>query len=373
MNKVLVIGDNQVGKKFVVKHIIQAQSTPNQTSNNQSVTFVPNTAKFTEDQSVPYHTAHWPLVTKYYRADVEFNLLNDNAVSDFTPQSIDQLVQSSLAKAIQSMLLIYDPSNTDSFQRITRWAALINSAVTSDRVMLCIANESKPESIDQSIIEQARDWCQLHNIEHVSIPFVELSSQLIAPIPSSASDRWRHDDDGLPRIVNALQANEWDDMSMKSESERRSEMQARADRAELIDAEEARAQSLTNQLDQEEADEEAEFEAHLIEEDRLAAERAALIAALNADQPPLAPTEEEELTVEEEEHAVEQVEKQLAGFEAMFEQMRSIRAEAVASRQSTGNPVSDAERRKRAEDAIMSMLTSMGIGPDDDDDDDDDM
>ena len=83
--------------------------------------------------------------------------------------------------------------------------------------------------------------------------------------------------------------------------------------------------------------------------------------------------DEEGKTVEQRQHEENRMEQHLHSFEAMFEQMQKVRQEAMRAHKSDteqqqqgGRVLSDADRRKRAEDALLSMMKTFGLDESDD-------
>ena len=59
------------------------------------------------------------------------------------------------------------------------------------------------------------------------------------------------------------------------------------------------------------------------------------------------------------------LETEMVAFDAVFDKIKSLKAEAIRAREGGGGAggpsMSDAERRKRAEDTVMQLLKSMGM------------
>ena len=368
-NKILVIGGPRVGKKFILERLIKSPSP---------LPLLPLSVSTTPTTSLPLSTCLWPIDTRYYSAHLSFHLLNDQSVPAFTPSSLSSLVSSPLLTDLQGLMLVYDASDPSSLSAIQRWSALLPhvSHQDDDSVMLMVGVESQPTKASADVWAQARDWAIDHGLEHVRVGY----DDRLEGEDEGGEEGGEEDEEGVARIAGAFQANHWQQMELK---DRASAARQRLMAADGEDGEGEHPLSINARLAQEEEQEEAELEAHLQAEAETEAALERARAELRQRQELEGEdgeereeeVDEEGKTVEEQMREEERMESHMAGFEAMFERMQGIRQEAMRAHGDMGagdqgKVLSDAERRRRAEDAIMSMLQSMGLDGDDEEEED---
>ena len=375
-NKVLVIGGHGVGKKFILQRL-SSSSTP--------LTLSPLSLATSPSTSVVVRSHLHPIDTRYYTTTLHFHVLTDTDIPPLTPSSLTSLLSSPLLTACQGLLLVYDAASPTSFDHLTRWAPLLPHIDDDDAVLLIVGVERAPNTALDSVWAKARDWAIDHSIEHVRLRYND------GPAPAGEvgeAEEEGEEEEGVRRIAGAFEANHWEHMVMKDRAAAARQRLQRGDEGEDGGEREREGDgqwvdhplSLNARLAADEEREEAELEAHLQaeeeEEARLEQERARLRQQLEVEGAKLDDEGEavgEGKTAEEVAREDEAMEAHLTSFEAMFERMQNIRQEAMRAQRSPsgaqqGRPLSDAERRKRAEDAILNMLKSMGLDDEDGDD-----
>ena len=376
-NKVLVIGGPGVGKQFILQRL-SSSPTP--------LTLTPLSLATSATTSAPVRTHLHPISTRYYSTALHFHVLRDSDIPPFSPSSLSSLLSSPLLSSARGLLLVYDSSSPSSLSSLHRWSSVLPHIDDDDTPLLLIGVERNPHTADAAVLAQARDWAIDHSVEHVQVRYEDGP----APAGVEGGGEEEEEEEGVRRIAGALEANHWEHMVMK---DRTAAARQRADRVggeedgegDGVDGEGREGEhplSINARLDADEEREEAELEAHLQaeeeEEARREQERARLRQQLEMEGAKLDDEGEEVGEGKTEEDLVredERMEAHLTSFEAMFERMQNIRHEAMRAQrqqpdgqQQGGRQLTDAERRKRAEDAIMGMLKTMGLDEEDGDD-----
>ena len=360
-NKVLMVGGDKVGKRYILQRLLNRAILPVE----------PVSLDIHGSGAVTVDTVEWPVETRYYTASLHFHVLRDSSIPRFSPDSLSALLASPLLASTSSVVLVYDASNVDSLRAVQRWSSVTAQLDDEDSVMLCVGVEKVAGEGKEEIWDEARDWCIDHTIEHVRLRYEDEQAREGGNRGASGGRREEEDEEeGIHRIQSAFQANNWQHMTLKSR-------QAVAhSRLNGVDGDDGADEplSIDARLAQDEEREEAELEAHLQaeaeEEAKRDADRQQLRAQLEAEgvklEDEFEDPDEDGKTTAERQHEEERMERHLQGFEAMFEQMQRVRQEAMRSHrgdneQSGGRVLTDAERRKRAEDALMSMMQSLGL------------
>ena len=362
-NKVLVVGGNKVGKKYILQRLLNRPTLPVE----------PVSIDVSGAELLSVDTVEWPVETRYYTTSLHFHVLRDSIVPRFSPESLSSLLASPLLSSTSSVVLVYDASNVESLHAVQRWSAVTTQLDDEDSVMLCVGVEKGAGEGKEEIWDEARDWCIDHTIEHVRLRYEDEEARAGSrAVAGNRRGEEEEDEEGISRIQSAFHANHWQHMTLKS---RQAIAHSRLDR---LDGEDGADEplSIDARLAQDEEREEAELEAHLQaeaeEEARQEAERQQLRAQLEAegvkldDETEQAGAEEDGKTTEERQQEEERMEQHLQGFEAMFERMQKVRQEAMRSHRGDNEPtggrvLTDAERRKRAEDALLSMMRTFGL------------
>lgn len=232
-NVLLLIGEPQVGKHYLVKHM--QTDTPT----------APAPAAVVKDAETRIERHALTLDTKYYSADLTIHLLPSDTHAAFA-DGTDTLLTPGARAAFQSLdaqavLLVFSLARSATFH------ALVNAWQTflADRqpevVMLVgnyhgLTNEPGQATEAEELEQLAKDWALDHQIEYVRLPRgdqlrsgqTRLAAPAAAAPASSSSARPAHshsddDDDleaanepvGLARIRESLECNQWPDLVMK--------------------------------------------------------------------------------------------------------------------------------------------------------------
>lgn len=140
----------------------------------------------------------WQIDNKYYRADVEFKIL-DNCASDVT-QGVEGLIM--LLKADADQL---DAGETwaECFKRVEEWSPAV-------RLLVCqrCGDEQGSTEDDRRYLDRSRvlRWCLDHELE-----LIEMEPE---------HDEEDEEDFGVPRICSALQSHTWSNMCLKVDNKR---------------------------------------------------------------------------------------------------------------------------------------------------------
>ena len=372
VNKVLMVGGDKVGKQYILQRLLNRSTLPVE----------PVSLDVTGAATVSVESVAWPVETRYYTTSLLFHILRDSSVPRFSPDSLAALLASPIVASTSSVVLVYDASDAATLHAVQRWSAVTAQLDDEDSVMLCVGVEKAAGAGKEEVWEEARDWCIDHTIEHVRLRYEDEQTRAAAAnggnaVGAAAAAGRRdeeEDEEGIARIQSAFHANHWQHMTLKS---RQAVAQSRVREDGGEDGAEGQRLSLDAQLAQDEEREEAELEAHLQaeeeEEARQQAERAQLRAQLEAEGVKLDDDDaeaEDGKSVEERQQEEQKMEQHLQGFEALFEQMQKVRQEATRAQrgdnEQTGSRVlTDVERRKRAEDALMKMMRTFGLDEDD--------
>ena len=367
MNKVLLVGGDKVGKRYILQRLL----------NQPTLSVAPVSLALSDVGSVLVDTVEWAVETRYYSASLHFHVLRDSSVPRFSPDSLSALLASPLLASTSSVMLVYDASSADSLRAVQRWSAVTAQLDDEDSVMLCVGVEKAAGEAKEEVWDEARDWCIDHTIEHIRLRYEDEQARATSRAAAGGDRREdEEDEEGIKRIESAFHANHWQHMTLK---DRQTVAQSRLNRRDGEDGDDEPL-SIGARLAQDEEREEAELEAHLNaeaeEEARLQVERQRLRAQLEAEGVKLdddvdpAAVDGEGMSTEERQQEEERMEQHLQSFEAMFEQMQQVRQEAMRAQrgdneQSGGRVLTDAERRKRAEDALMSMMATFGLADSD--------
>ena len=371
-NKILVIGGPSVGKRFILQRLSRSP-TP--------LSLSPSSLPTSPSSSIPLRTFHHPIDTRYYTASLHFHVLNDADVPPFTPSSLASLLSSPLLSELQGVMLVYDAAERGSLESVQRWGGVLERVNDEDSVLLMVGVERERGRGSDAVWAAARDWAIDHSVEHVRLRFDDESA------PAHSEEGGDEDDEeGVRRIAGAFEANQWQHMVLK---DRASAARQRLTRTEDDSGDgdggaDGHPLSINARLAHEEEREEAELEAHVQaeadEEAKVEEERARLRHQLELAGARLNDEDDgDDIAKSDAERAREdeQMEAHLTSFEAMFERMQAVRQEAVRAHAAGpapaapgSAPLSDIERRRRAEEAILSMLNSLGMEDGEDDDSD---
>ena len=272
-NKVLVVGGDRVGKKYILQRLVNRPNLPTE----------PVTVDLAGSATLTVDTVVWPVETRYYSTSLQFHVLRDSSIPRFSPESLSSLLASPLLASTSSVVLVYDASDVDSLRAIQRWSAVTAQLDDEDSVMLCVGVEKAAGQGKEQVWDEAREWCIDHTIEHVRLRYEDDEARQGA----AGGERRRDDDDdeeGISRIQSAFHANHWQHMTLKS---RQAVAHSRLIGTDGDDGDEEQPLSINARLAQDEEREEAELEAHLQaeaeEEARHEAERQRMRAQLEAE------------------------------------------------------------------------------------------
>lgn len=167
---------------------------------------------------------HWRLDTKYYTADVLFELRHvDQSLR--LGNSVDELA------AYEAVLLAFEADRPESFASLQRWwdAAGGGSADLGVRLAIGLGpgggGESGSSAGSTNWMAEAEEWCaeQLVELVHVSQNPAEgegAPGSTAAVLENASSSYGRDEATGVDRIREALQAHMWPGMQLKPSPQR---------------------------------------------------------------------------------------------------------------------------------------------------------
>jgi hypothetical protein len=260
-NGILVIGDAQVGKRFLVRRL----STPRHKQTEAEAAAAGSASAAVTAAAVRAHSRiedfHFVVDTKYYSAQLTFHVLpadvhaqlsGPESAANATDSAIDPVIPSLSAEArgefgallaeVQAVLLVFDLSNAASFHAVAaRWLPFIEERNPS--VLLLVGNETRAASAivpasdakltpaalqqEREELEQlARDWALDHGLEYVSVPHNDAlaSARTALGTASAVSGASAEELDasaepvGISRLLEALECNMWSNARMKDRS-----------------------------------------------------------------------------------------------------------------------------------------------------------
>jgi hypothetical protein len=190
-NMVVVSGPSGAGKEYVLGSII---------SGGDVVTGSDATRR-----------ARLELDNKYYTCSLDIWLAERKETDSA------QSILGEHGRDCQALVLVFDSGDAASFDTLLAWEGFMEE--TSPSVLLVVGNERRAGSVDAALEERARDWALDHGLEYVSVPFA--SAAAVGGVGQAeeaeqAVGGEEDDDEGLPRILAALEANTWRHMNMKA-------------------------------------------------------------------------------------------------------------------------------------------------------------
>jgi len=285
-----------------------------------------------------------------------------------------------LGEGCQSLVLIYDSANSESFEFIKQWGAFIRDFNPS--VLLCVANEVVKGNALPSLLEMGQDWAIDNGMEFVQLPHQPLddadakSDQAVSPSTTSsasfASSAFVDDDDddddkgGCERLIEALHANMWEVMTLKPRPGTR--LESKQPLPSVISPSNEGASDASTPQPQEELKAPASG-SHPPSSPSQPARDSALVDAntstANTKTTQAGPGDGDEEDADADDDDASGVDLDIDGdlssFEAMFDRVRAVRSEAMQGQ------LTDQERRDKAAQVIFAMMQSMGLGDGDDD------
>jgi len=202
VNSILVIGEAQVGKRFLVRRLL-ASGADAQTAVDAAAAAAP-AAVLPHSSIETYHRA---VDTKYYSATLAFHVLPATAHAALSGDAADTQAEAAgaaLSAAAhdefgalepQAVVLLFDVHSAPSFHAVaSRWESFIRDR--NPAVMLCVGNEiAKPQPVpaseqqqrDRDDLEQlAKDWALDHGVSDTAADTAAMHLRSSAPKPNSS-------------------------------------------------------------------------------------------------------------------------------------------------------------------------------------------
>lgn len=144
----------------------------------------------------------WNIDNKYYEAEVSLNMLS-------LDESVDLISPPPLATtACQAVILVFDATSADEFTCVRTWK---EKCCDQDTVELTLAVALYPENVRREEppphVQEAEQWCldEMYELVHVDVKsFGDARSILL-----------EDDEEGVGRLLQALQAHMWPGMTRK--------------------------------------------------------------------------------------------------------------------------------------------------------------
>lgn len=176
------------------------------------------------------------LKTKYYHRRLRFQAIDLDVKKDDKEESANAPVESSstlsLLKAAEGVLLVCDVLRPETFTRVQQ---LYDTACPMpceenceefgegiEAVQLCLAIDNSDSPNEEDEEDNARVWCADHFFEYLRCPLRDDDLKRARKRWSSggrnASLLSMDDDDGIERIVEALECHTWKDIDLEDES-----------------------------------------------------------------------------------------------------------------------------------------------------------
>lgn len=150
----------------------------------------------------------WRLDTKYYTADVEFDV-----------RHVDHCDHVQLEEgAYEAVLLTFDAAERSSFESLQRWWEGAGGAAADLGVRLAVGTGAGPAR--QAWLQEVEEWCAGQLVEYVETgqadgELAEAPGGAAAAPGIDSSRRQGEEAQGVRRIVEALQAHMWPGMLLK--------------------------------------------------------------------------------------------------------------------------------------------------------------
>uniref|UniRef100_F6PG44 Alpha and gamma adaptin binding protein n=1 Tax=Monodelphis domestica TaxID=13616 RepID=F6PG44_MONDO len=158
----------------LVQHILGTEDLPADTPTNNGVRFYP-----------------WTIDNKYYSADINLCVVPNRF-----------LVTAEIAETVQAFIVYFDSTLNSSLDSVSAWLPLAEAWLPEVMILVCDRVSENGE-----IRPRAQEWCIQHGFELVELNPEELPEE-DDDFPEST---------GVKRIVQALNANVWSNVVMKSE------------------------------------------------------------------------------------------------------------------------------------------------------------
>jgi len=141
----------------------------------------------------------WHIDTKYYTADVHLCAASAMIRIDGLPEGIT-------TDAVQALLLLVNPAETNTLDKLEGWQEFVNEHSPEVRILVC-ENFTHPEGTGISR-QSSQEWCLRHGFE-----LVELSPEQLSDTEDDFPETT-----GVARIIQALHAHMWPNMSLKDKA-----------------------------------------------------------------------------------------------------------------------------------------------------------
>uniref|UniRef100_A0A1B6MUC4 Alpha-and gamma-adaptin-binding protein p34 n=1 Tax=Graphocephala atropunctata TaxID=36148 RepID=A0A1B6MUC4_9HEMI len=140
----------------------------------------------------------WHISTKYYEADVLLLTLGKK-----------MLLPQDLARGVQATVVFFDSSADNGLENVEGWMSFLRDYEVDVNILLCDRCHENPTSGVSK--RTAQEWCVKQGYE-----LVELNPEL--------DEEWEAEQDfiettGIKRVVQALQAHVWPNLTMKERRE----------------------------------------------------------------------------------------------------------------------------------------------------------
>uniref|UniRef100_A0A1B6HKV1 Alpha-and gamma-adaptin-binding protein p34 n=1 Tax=Homalodisca liturata TaxID=320908 RepID=A0A1B6HKV1_9HEMI len=140
----------------------------------------------------------WHISTKYYETDVVLFTLTKKV-----------LLPQNLARGVQALVVFFDSSVDDGLERMESWMSFLRDYDVDVNILLCDRCNDNPSSGVSK--RTAQEWCVKQGFE-----LVELNPEL--------DEEWEAEQDfiettGIKRVVQALHAHVWPNLTMKERKE----------------------------------------------------------------------------------------------------------------------------------------------------------
>ncbi|XP_028921727.1 alpha- and gamma-adaptin-binding protein p34 [Ornithorhynchus anatinus] len=158
----------------LVQHILGTEDLDADVLSNEGVTFYP-----------------WTLDNKYYSADINLCVVPNQF-----------LVTSEIAESVQAFIVYFDSTLKSGLDGVSPWLPLAEEWLPE--VMILVCDRVSEDGVSR---QQAQEWCIKHGFELVELNPEELPDE-DDDFPEST---------GVKRIIQALNANVWSNVVMKSD------------------------------------------------------------------------------------------------------------------------------------------------------------
>lgn len=385
VNHVLLVGDSQVGKHYLLKHILSTSAAPSLSS--------PSSPQ-ADGGSL------WYVDTKYYSACVVLHSLAHKAAAVDRQQQInDQVIQHFVVdKEIQALILVFDLHRPSSFDAFRDYEHLLSGEEqVPPAVLLCvgvISNDALPQSATaaqvKALEEKARDWALDHGLEYIQVPFEDTAEcKFAADVPLSERETR-----GISRVVESLQCNMWSNCQMKDKKKLKYMQNVKLDEETEVEEKKSTSDDSAQQKLAEQEEFLAEMQAiqeQLEKQQKENAQQQSVSSTTSSTTTAQAVIQNAQLSTEEimshtgdhDDTSVDELqaemdkdelerkfEKEMESMEALMERFMLVKNEMKRSGNSTD--LTDDDRRKRAEEMIFALMKGVGLDGDFDDGEDED-